>query len=88
MYIAQNESMVFSGAKCVAMIAPCNKKEILTTTATAADNEKTQLECNYNAFAAFAAPADSIQTADSADTLDVTPAAPAKSPYVIGSSKN
>ena len=74
LYIAQDESLVFTGAKCVAMIAPCNKKEILTTTAIAADNEKTQLECNYNAFAAFAAPSDSIQAADSTDTLDVTPA--------------
>ena len=52
--------MVFAGAKCVAMIAPCDKKEIMTTTATAADNKTTQLECNYNAFAAFAAPVEDV----------------------------
>ena len=72
LYIAQNESMVFSGAKCVAMIAPCNKKEILTTTATAANNEKTQLECNYNAFAAFAAPVEDV-TEDSGNAEHVAP---------------
>ena len=70
LYIAQNESMVFAGAKCVAMIAPCDKKEILTTTATAADNETTQLECNYNAFAAFAAPVEDVtEDNDSAEHL-------------------
>ena len=91
LYIAQDESMVFSGSKCVAMIAPCNKKEILTATATAADNEKTQLECNYNAFAAFAAPVevkeyngnaehvapvDSIQAAEGIDNADTLNIAP------------
>ena len=70
LYIAQNESMVFAGAKSVAMIAPCDKKEILTTTATAADNETTQLECNYNAFAAFAAPVEDVtEDNDSAEHL-------------------
>ena len=72
LYIAQNESMVFAGAKCVAMIAPCDKKEILTTTATAADNETTQLECNYNAFAAFAAPVEDV-TEDSDNAEHVAP---------------
>ncbi len=72
LYIAQDESMVFSGAKCVAMIAPCNKKEILTPTATAADNEKTQLECNYNAFAAFATPVEDV-TEDSDNAEHVAP---------------
>ena len=72
LYIAQDESMVFSGAKCVAMIAPCNKKEILTPTATAADNEKTQLECNYNAFAAFATPVEDV-TEDSDNAELVAP---------------
>ncbi|MDY4243424.1 MAG: hypothetical protein SOY23_02500, partial [Prevotella sp.] len=72
LYIAQNESMVFSGAKCVAMIAPCDKKEIMTTTATAADNEKTQLECNYNAFAAFATPVEDV-TEDSDNAEHVAP---------------
>ena len=91
LYIAQDESMVFSGSKCVAMIAPCNKKEILTATATAADNEKTQIECNYNAFAAFAAPVevkeyngnaehvapvDSIQAAEGIDNADTLNIAP------------
>ena len=72
LYIAQNDSLVFAGAKCVAMIAPCDKKEILTTTATAADNETTQLECNYNAFAAFAAPVEDV-TEDSDNAEHVAP---------------
>ena len=72
LYIAQNDSLVFAGAKSVAMIAPCDKKEILTTTATAADNEKTQLECNYNAFAAFAAPVEDV-TEDNDNTEHVAP---------------
>ena len=93
-YIAKNESLVFTGSKCVAMVAPCNKYDIMTATARAADNEKTRLECNFNAFAAFAAPvapSDSIQTTegnDNADTLDAAPVAPAKNPYIIGSAKN
>ena len=72
LYIAQNESMEFAGAKCVAMIAPCDKNEILTATATAADNEKTQLECNYNAFAAFVAPVEDV-TEDSDNAAAVAP---------------
>ena len=76
-YVAQNGSIVFSGSKCVAMIAPCSKTGIDTAIATAADNEKTRLNCNYNAFTAFAAPnaehvapavsSDSIQAAESND---------------------
>ena len=90
LYIAQDESLVFSGAKCVAMIAPCDKKEILTTTATAADKEKTQLECNYNAFAAFAAPVENVtvEDSDNADKLDVAPVAPADSIQTAESNDN
>ena len=72
LYISQNDSLIFAGAKCVAMIAPCDKKEILTTTATAANNEKTQLECNYNAFAAFATPVEDV-TEDSDNAEHVAP---------------
>ena len=74
-YVAQNESIVFSGVKCVAMLSPCCKDDIMTATATAADNAKTRLECIYNAFAAFAehvAPVEDV-TEDSDNTGHVAP---------------
>ena len=74
-YVAQNESIVFSGVKCVAMLSPCCKDDIMTATATAADNAKTRLECIYNAFAAFAehvAPVEDV-TEDSDNAGHVAP---------------
>ena len=60
-YIAQNESIIFAGAKCVALHSPCYKNGIMTATATAADSVKTRLKYNYNAFAAFAAPVAPVE---------------------------
>lgn len=54
LYITQDDSIIFTGAKCVALLAPCDGDEIMTATATAADNVNTNHEYNYNAFAAFA----------------------------------
>ena len=73
LYIAHNESLIFTGAKCVALLAPCDKSEIMTATATAADNVKTRHDCNYNAFAAFAEPValveDVTENSDSAEPV-------------------
>ena len=75
LYIAQNDSLIFTGAKCVALLAPCDKSEIMTATATAADNAKTRHDCNYNAFAAFAAPVAPVEdmTEDSDSAGHVAP---------------
>ena len=61
LYIAKDDIIIFTGAKCVALLSPCDKSEIMTATATAADNAKTNLEYNYNAFAAFAAPVAPVE---------------------------
>ena len=54
LYIAKDDSLIFIGAKCVALHAPCDGGEVMTATATAAEKVKTNHEYNYNVFAAFA----------------------------------
>ena len=71
-YIAKNGPLLFVGKKCISLLVTCYGGETTTATATAADNEKTQLECNYNAFAAFAAPVEDV-TEDSDNTEHVAP---------------
>ena len=76
-YITKNSPLLFVGKKCISLLVTCYGDETTTATATAADSEKTYLECKYNAFAAFAL-TDSIQGAestDNADTLNIAPAA-------------
>ena len=83
LYIAQDDSIIFTGAKCVALLAPCDGDEIMTATATAAEKVKTNHEYNYNVFAAFAghvAPVEDVtEDNDNADTLDIAPVAPVDS---------
>mgnify|MGYP004520439127 CR=1 FL=1 len=74
-YIAQNESIIFTGNKCVAMLSFCRKNDVITATATAANNEKTRLECNYNAFAAFAEPVAPVEDVTE-DNDNAEPVAP------------
>ena len=71
-YIAKNGPLLFVGKKCISLLVTCYGGETTTATATAADNEKTQLECNYNAFAAFAAPVEDV-TEDSDNAEHVAP---------------
>ena len=71
-YIAKNGPLLFVGKKCISLLVTCYGGETTTATATAADNEKTQLECNYNAFAAFATPVEDV-TEDSDNTEHVAP---------------
>lgn len=54
LYIAQDDSLIFMGAKCVALLAPCDGGEVMTATATAAEKVKTNHEYNYNVFTDFA----------------------------------
>ena len=72
LYIAQDYSIIFTGAKCVALLAPCDGDEIMTATATAADNAKKRHDCNYNVFSAFAAPVEDM-TEDSDNAGHVAP---------------
>ena len=75
LYIAKDDSLIFIGAKCVALHAPCDGGEVMTATATAAEKVKTNHEYNYNVFAAFAghvAPVEDV-TEDSDNTGHVAP---------------